>query len=57
MMDQVLVRCPFVFVYLGDIVVASKSMEQHQKDVEEIFRRLRTTGMVINEEKCEFAVT
>jgi hypothetical protein len=56
-MDQVLVRCPFVFVYLGDIVVASKSMEQHQKDVEEIFRRLRTTGMVINEEKCEFAVT
>jgi hypothetical protein len=30
-------------------------MEQHQKDVVEVFRRLRTTGLVINEEKCEFA--
>jgi hypothetical protein len=32
-------------------------MEQHQKDVEEVFRHLQTAGLVINEEKCEFAVT
>jgi hypothetical protein len=47
---------PFVFIYLDDIVVASKSMEQHQKDVEEVFCCLWTAGLVINKEMCEFAV-
>jgi hypothetical protein len=56
MMDQVLAGLPFIFVYLDDIIVASKSMEQHQKDVEEVFRCLLTAGLVINEEKCEFEV-
>jgi hypothetical protein len=56
MMDRVLAGLPFVYVYLDDIIVAIKSMEQHQKDVEEVFIRLQTAGLVINEEKCEFAV-
>ncbi len=55
-MDRVLARLSFVFIYLDDITVASKSMEQHQKDVEEVFCHLRTAGLVINGEKCEFAV-
>jgi hypothetical protein len=48
---------PFVSVYLDDIIVANKSMEQHQRDVEEVFCRLQTAGLVIKEEKCEFVVT
>jgi hypothetical protein len=56
MMDRVLAGLPFVFVYLDDIIVASKTLEQHEKDVEEVFRRLRSAGLVINGEKCEFAV-
>jgi len=56
MMDRVMAGLPFVFVYLNDIIVASKSMEQHQRDVEEVSRCLRSAGLVINEEKCEFAV-
>jgi hypothetical protein len=36
--------------------VVSKSLEQHEKIVEEVFRRLRSAGLVINGEKCEFAV-
>jgi hypothetical protein len=32
------------------------SMEQHQKDVDEVFRRLQSSGLVVNEEKCKFAV-
>jgi hypothetical protein len=32
-MDQVLAGLPFVFVYLDDIIVVSKSLEQHKKDV------------------------
>ncbi len=36
--------------------MASKSLEQHEKDVEEVFRCLRSAGLVINGEKCKFAV-
>jgi hypothetical protein len=56
MMDRIFAGLPFVFVYLDDIIVASKSLEQHEKDVEEVFRCLRSDGLVINGEKCEFAV-
>jgi hypothetical protein len=56
MMDRVLAGLPFVFVYLDDIIVASKSLEQHEKDVEDVFCRLRSPGLVINGEKCKFAV-
>jgi hypothetical protein len=31
-------------------------MEQHQRDVEEVFRRLQAAGLVINFEKCTFAI-
>jgi hypothetical protein len=57
-MDWVLAELPIVFVYQDDIVVASKPLEQHEKDVEEVFRSLRSAGLVIiiNGEKCEFAV-
>jgi hypothetical protein len=56
MMKRVLASLPFVFVYLDDLIVASKSMEQHQRDVEEVFRHLWSSGLVISGEKCEFAV-
>jgi hypothetical protein len=56
-MDRVLVGLPFVFIYLDDIIVASKFLEQHEdEDVDEVFRRLRSAGLVINGEKCEFTV-
>jgi cleavage and polyadenylation specificity factor subunit 1 len=58
MMDWVLVKLPIVFVYQDDIVLASKFLEQHEKDVEEVFCSLQSAGLVIiiNGEKCEFAV-
>ena len=56
LMDRVLAGLPMVFVYLDDIIIASSSMEDHQRDVEEVFRRLRAASLVINREKCEFAV-
>ncbi len=55
-MDWVLAGLPFVFIYLDDIIVASKSLEHHEKDVEEVFRHLLSAGLVINGEKCKFAV-
>ncbi len=55
-MQRVLAGLAFAFVYLDDIIIASPSMEQHQQDVEEVFRRLQAAGLVINFEKCTFAV-
>ncbi len=55
-MDRVLAGLAFAFVYLDDIIIASPSMEQHQRDVEEVFQRLQAAGLVINFEKCTFAV-
>jgi len=55
-MDRVLARLAFAFVYFDDITIPSPSIEQHQQDVEEVFRRLQAAGFVINLEKCTFAV-
>jgi hypothetical protein len=54
--DRVMTGLPCSFVYLDDIIVASKCMEQHQKDVKEVFRHLWRAVLVIKEEKCKFAV-
>ncbi len=51
--DRVLAGLAFTFLYLDDIIIASPSMEQ---DVEEVFRRLQAAGLVINFEKCTFAL-
>jgi hypothetical protein len=40
MMDLVLSGFHFIFVYFEDIILASKSREQHRRDVEKVFRRL-----------------
>ncbi len=56
LMDWVLSGLAFAFVYLDDIIIASPSVEQYQQDVEEVFRRLQAAGLVINFEKCTFAV-
>ena len=56
LMDRVLAGLAFAFVYLDDIIIASPSMEQHQGDMEEVFRRLQAAGLVINFKKCTFAV-
>jgi hypothetical protein len=56
LMDRVLARLAFAFVYLDNIIIASPSMEQHQQDMKEVFRRLHAASQVINFEKCTFAV-
>jgi hypothetical protein len=55
-MDRVLAGLAFAFVYLDNIIIASPSMEQHQQDVEEVFRWLQAASLVINFEKCTFAI-
>ena len=40
--------------YLDDIIIFSKSEEEHLQHLEEIFTRLRKFGLKMKHEKCSF---
>jgi len=44
----------FCFVYIDDVLIASKSEEEHLTHLEQIFQRFEENGLVINLEKCHF---
>ena len=46
-----------VLTYLDDLVVYSDTMEQHLKDLEQVFERIRKAGLTLKREKCSFATT
>src|SRR5256885_714638 len=41
-------------VYLDDIIIHSKTFEQHLKDIDEVFGKLRDARLMLKENKCEF---
>lgn len=45
-----------VEVYVDDVLVKSASMENHQRDLEETFKKLRKAGIKLKLEKCTFGV-
>jgi hypothetical protein len=45
-----------VFTYVDDIIVASKSKEDHLSDLAEIFANMREARLRLNPEKCIFGV-
>ena len=42
-----------VIVYLDDILVYGKNVEEHNARLEEVFRRIQLSGLRINAEKCD----
>ena len=42
-------------VYIDDIVIFSKTIEEHIKHLETVFARLADFGLQIKPEKCKFA--
>ena len=56
MMDQILAGLPYVFVYLDDVLIASKSKEDHKRHVTEVLDILARNGLIVNREKCEMGV-
>lgn len=44
----------FVFVYLNDILIYSKSLAEHQKHVRLVLQRLLRNRLYVKAEKCEF---
>uniref|UniRef100_A0A6V7KUY4 Reverse transcriptase domain-containing protein n=1 Tax=Bracon brevicornis TaxID=1563983 RepID=A0A6V7KUY4_9HYME len=50
-MDDITRDLPFVFVYIDDLLIASKSKKQHLEHLKILFQRLDEAGLVINTEK------
>ena len=55
-MDIVTAKLSGVFVYLNDVLVASSTAEQLEKDLRQLFSALKQFGLVLNEGKCIFGV-
>ena len=56
LMDLVCAELDFVFVYLDDILITSKSETQHLEHLRLLFDRLEENGLVVKAEKCLFGV-
>ena len=56
LMHTVFQGVDFNFVHLNDILVASRTKADHQKQLRLIFSRLQDYGLVINSSKCIFGV-
>ena len=54
LIHQVLEGLPFAFGYLDDILVFSKSIEEHIMHVRQLFDRLRKASLKLTERKCNF---
>ena len=44
----------FVFAYIDDILIASSTIEEHEKHLKIVFQRLKEFSLRININKCEF---
>ena len=55
-MDSIFQHLDFVFVYLDDILVASKSPAEHYNHLRKIFTLLSSNGLIIQKSKCIFGV-
>ena len=54
LMDIFCLGLQFAFVYIDDILVASKDAKTHKQHLHLLFQRLQEHGLVINVSKCQF---
>ena len=56
LMDTVCRGLEFVFVYLDDILIFSRSEQEHLQHLKQLFQRLKDYGPVISLKKCRLGV-
>ena len=54
--NAILADLPYVFIYIDDILVFSKTEEEHYQHLEEIFARLAKYGLSLNVTKSSFCL-
>ena len=54
-MDQILCGLPFAFIYLDDILIASRTRQEHEEHIKQVLSILKQNGLVVNSQKCVFA--
>ena len=54
LINEVLTDCNFAMGYLDDIIIFSKTQEEHLEHLETIFNRLREAGLKLKLQKCSF---
>ena len=57
MMDEILSDLDYLFVYMDDVLVASRTMAEHEEHFRELFRRLADHDLVVSPVKCQFGKT
>ncbi|GFQ85869.1 retrovirus-related Pol polyprotein from transposon 17.6 [Trichonephila clavata] len=53
-LDSLFRDLPYCFVYIDDIVIESRKLDEHISHLKEIFRRLDENGLVLKISKCIF---
>ena len=53
-MDQILKDLPFCRCYIDDIIIWSRTLEEHVEHLQVVFKRLREAGLKIHPWKCVF---
>ena len=56
-MNEVVKDLDFIFVYIDDILVASKTKEEHKSHLGQLFKHLNSFGLNIKTNKCIFGVS
>ena len=54
LINEVLTDCNFAMGYVDDIIIFSKTEEEHLQHLENIFERLRVAGLKLKLQKCSF---
>ena len=55
-MDKILDGLPWAFVYLDDVLIASKTRADHGDHLRKLFTVFSDNGLVVNRAKCELGI-
>ena len=57
MMNKIFRGLPFVTIYMDDVLVHSATDEQHRDHLQQVFQRIRETGLTLKDNKCHIAMS
>ena len=55
--SSILSGMPFLFVYMDDVIIMSPNLEEHVDHIEQVFKKLSSYNILVNDQKCEFVKT